>query len=359
MAASIVNDTSVASRPLSYAALWAPLAVALATPLLFLQAAVVKPMSADLDRMQRQVARLEATIAELKSKGPVARQATGLLAELTQQESLITAAERSLERFAMLDRKMTRGLADAEHAIAKLDRLEVISDRAREQARLLDATNQTLVMLQPVADDLQNAIDRAGRLAPAVTEVERLSSRLGEAQGLTEASLRSVDKLVDMQQTIASRTAGVASANAALEGLLRMESRLNSPLLAVAASQTRLDELIRLKDVVIAKTDDLPAAFDTFDLIVGLQDDLQQARVVFERAQRLVADLTLLSPSLKRLATVIEPMIEQATVKSLAGAELRMVLKELGQRRSEALAKAQSEAAEDDSVATRPAAAMK
>lgn len=357
MAASYAHAAPVANRPPGYGVLWAPLAVALAVPLLFMQAAVVKPMTAELDRMQRQVARLEATIAELKSKAPAARQATGLLAELSEQESLLSAAERSLERLARLDRKLSRGLDDAEHALAELDRLDVFSDRAREQARLLDATSKTLATLQPVADDLHNAIDRVGRIAPAVSEVQQLSLRLREAQGISDESLRRVDKLVAVQQAIVSRTAGVASANVALEGLMRLESRLNSPLLAVAASQTRLDELIRLKDVVIAQTSDLPAAFETFDLIVSLQEDLQQARGVFEQAQRLVADMTLLSPSLQRVAMVVDPMLDQATVKSLAGAELRLVLKELSKRRSEALAEAKAQ--NDKDVASRSAAAMK
>ena len=357
MAAYNSSAAPIDNRQPGYGVLWAPLAVSLALPLLFLQAAVVKPMTAELDRMQRQVTRLEATIAELKSKAPAARQATGLLAELSEQESLLTAAERSLERFARLDRKLSHGLDDAEHAIAKLDRLDALADRAREQARLLDETSQALVTLRPVADDLHNAIDRAGRIAPAVAEVQRLSAQLREAQGISDESLRRVDKLVAVQHAIVSRTAGVASANVALEGFLRMESRLNSPALAIAASQTRLEELIRLKDVVIAQTSNLPAAFETFDLIVALQEDLQQASGVFEQAQRLVADMTLLSPSLQRLAAIVDPLLDQSTVKSLAGAELRLVLKELSERRSEALAKAQADT--DKNVASLPAAAMK
>lgn len=338
-------------------AVWGPLLVALIAPLLILQIAVVRPTTMQLDRMRGQVARLERTIAELKGKEPAAQQAAGLLAELGQQESLLAAADRSLERFARLERKLSRGLDEADHAIAKLDRLDALVDHVNEQTRLLRSANETLVTLAPIADDLQNAIDRAGRFAPAVADVEQLSTRLDDARQITEESLRRVDKLAAVQQTLASRSASVAAANTALDGLLRIESRLNSPTLAIAAAAVRLDEFVALKDAIIAKTDDLPAAFETFELIVGLQEDLQRARVVFQSAQRLVANLVLLEPSLSRLASVVDPMIDRATVRGLAGAELRMVLRELSDRRAEALAKMQPEP--DDEVAARPEAAMK
>ena len=104
----------------------------------------------------------------------------------------------------------------------------------------------------------------------------------------------------------------------------------------MAASQERLGELLRLKDSVLDQTVDLPEAFETLELMVGLTADYQRASGVLRTVQRLMADLVLLEPSIARIATVVEPILERTSLSQLGGTELRLVLQELQRRYAEA-----------------------
>lgn len=329
---------------------WAPLIVALVVPILLLQVAVVRPTSTQLSRMRGQVARLEATIEKLQDREASTQRATGLLVELQEQESRIAGAEAALDRFARLETRLDRSLEEANRAADSLDRLDALVQRVDQQSQLLDDAEQALHMLADVPSELHGAIDRAGRIAPAIGRVQRLALRLGQARDLADLSLVRVEDLVTTQQALSVGTDRIDSANRTLDGLVRLESRLNAPLMAVGASHERLDALVRLKDSVLTQTEDLPEAFDTFELIVGLQGDYRRARGVFQTLQRLMADLVLLEPAIGRIAAVVEPMIDRTSIATLGGTELRMVLREMRLRRAETLAELE---ANEPSVADR------
>lgn len=337
---------------------WAPLIVALVAPILLLQVAVVRPTSTQLARMRGQVARLESTIENLQAKETTAQRATGLLVELDEQQSRIAGAEAALDRFAAFERRLDRSLADADRVASSLDRLDALVQRVDRQAALLSDAEQSLQSLASVPGELHAAIDRAGRLAPTVGEVERLARRLSEARVLTKASLRRVDDLVVAQNSLSMRAERIQAANETLDGLVRIESRLNAPQMAVEASLERLEALVDLKDSVIQQTENLPEAIETFELIVDLQSDYQQARSVFRTVQRLMADLVLLEPAIGRIAAVVEPMIDRTTIARLGGTELRMVLREMRDRRAETLAEMDS-AGDEAAVANRAEPAVK
>ena len=73
--------------------------------------------------------------------------------------------------------------------------------------------------------------------------------------------------------------------------------------------------------------------------------------------QRLLADLVLLEPSISRIAAVVDPMIDRTTLGGLGGGELRMVLREMRDRRAVALAELEQGSQEE--VATAPTATIK
>ncbi|MEN0109899.1 MAG: hypothetical protein AAF805_04175 [Planctomycetota bacterium] len=337
------------------AADWAPLLVALVVPLLLLQVAVVRPTATQLARMRGQVARLEATIEQLRDREADAGRATGLLARLNEQADRLDDADESLERFADLERRIARSVARADRATATLDRLDAVVRGVERQAALLDDATDALATVAAAPSDLAVAIDQASRVAPKVTEVRQLADRLADAQGLADAVSDRVAHLIASQEALALDSARVATADETLDGLIQLEARLNAPLMAVGASHERLDELLRLKDAVLAHTDNLPEAFDTLELIAALQRDYQQASGVFRTVQGLLADLVLLEPSIARVAAVVEPMIDRAGIGALGGAELRLVLRELRQRHAAALANAPA-GTEEPAVAGRPAA---
>lgn len=325
------------------AADWAPLLVALIAPLLLLQVAVVRPTATQLARMRGQVARLEATIEQLRDCEADAERANGLLARLAEQAERLDAADESLERFADLERRIARSVARADRATATLDRLDTVVRGVERQTALLDEATDTLATLSTAPSELAVAIDQASRLAPTVTDAKRLAEQLSHAQGFADAVTKRVEELIDSQEALAVDAARLATADETLDGLIQLESRLNAPLMAVGASHQRLDELIRLKDSVLANTENLPEAFDTLELIAALQRDFQQASGVFRTVQGLLADLVLLEPSIARVATVVEPMIDRASIGALGGTELRLVLRELRERHAAALAKAAGE----------------
>lgn len=336
---------------------WAPLLIALAAPALILQVAVVRPTSNQLNEMRAQITSLETTIDDLKAKESAAGRSAGLLAKLADQQDCLAGAEASIDRFAKLEARLARGVADADRAAEALDRLEGLVVRVESQSELLDEAHLAISSLADIPSELNAAIDRAGRIAPAVAQVERLASQLGLARELADESLMRVESLVEVQESLGLEAERIAAANETLDGLARLESRLNAPLLAVGASHERLDALLRLKDAVLAQTDDLPEAYETFELIVDLQSDYQKARSVFRTMQRLLADLVLLEPSISRIAAVVDPMIDRTTLGGLGGGELRMVLREMRDRRAVALA--ELEASEEQEVAAASPATIK
>ncbi|QDT67791.1 hypothetical protein MalM25_06950 [Planctomycetes bacterium MalM25] len=336
---------------------WAPLLVALVAPALILQVAVVRPTSNQLAHLRGQIAGLEATIDGLKAQEPTAGRTAGLLAKLAEQQDCLAGAEASIDRFAKLEARLARGVADADRAAEALDRLEGLVERVENQSDLLNDAHLALNSLADAPAELHAAIDRAGRIAPSVGQVERLAAELGRARELTEESFQRVESLVAVQESLGLEAERIAAANEKLDGLARLESRLNAPLLAVGASHERLDALLRLKDAVLAQTDDLPEAYETFELVVDLQADYQKARTVFRTMQRLLADLVLLEPSISRIAAVVDPMIDRTSLGRLGGSELRMVLREMRDRRAVALA--ELEQSESEEVAASSSATIK
>lgn len=344
--AAITDDASYrrpqGDRPAALGTIWgAALGVAVVL-LALVQVAVVQRGESQTQRIAAQLDRLEATLAKLEAATPDAAASNGLLAELGEQGRVAAAAESALERFARLERRLGRRIDEAEHAAASLDRLAGVTARVEQQSRLLAEAQAALAGVAADPGDLYAAIDRAGRVAPAIAEVDRLAGSLAAAlantQRLAQQSLRRVEGLSLAQEGLALRADRLASANKTVEGLLRLEARLNSPLTAVAASQARLDDLLRLKDAILAHTSDLPAAFETLEMIVALQRDYERAQSVFASVRRLMADLALLEPSVARAVALLQPVVDRTTIGRLAGSELRLVLQELRSRQSETVA---------------------
>ena len=319
---------------------WGPLLVALVLPIVLLQVAIVRPNMTQLDRMRGQVARLEATISELKSKGEGADRSAALLATLGEQESRINSAEASLDRMLRLQQRIEAGVAATARSVASLERLDHLARGVQQQGDLIDRATGALADLANAPGELQLAIDQASRVAPKAQQVRSLADRLEQAERLTAASSQRVDKLLAAQRELAIDAEQVAAATTTLRSLAELESRLNAPLMAVEASHDQLDELLRLKDAVLAQTENLPEAFETLELIVELHGDYQRANGVLRTVQRLMADMVMLEPSIARVASVLEPIVDRSSLGRLTGQQLRLVLTEMRERHSEALARA-------------------
>ncbi|MGL4511686.1 MAG: hypothetical protein ACRCT8_01235 [Lacipirellulaceae bacterium] len=333
---------------------WTALGVAIVAPILIVHFCVVQPTTLQLRGMRDQVAQLEATVLELRGKAPAAAAAAGLLGALADQQGVIEGAESALERLALVEQRLAEGVARAEHAAKTLDRLDDLRDRIALQGNQLGQASAALATLAGVPNDLQQAIDQASRVAPSVAQVRGLRDRLADAQEVSAETLGRIDALLVTQQGLVRGAEDLESATVTLEGLAKLEERLNAPLMAVTASHERLDELMRLKDQVIAQTQDLPAAFETLEMMAQLGRDYRQASAVFRSVERLLADLVLLEPSINRIASVVNPLVERSSLSKLGSAELRLVMQELHRRHVEAV-----EAADDTAIATREGAGAK
>ena len=350
------RDGSALSSPTQYGESrktdWIALAVALLTPMLIVQFSVVRPTNARLEQMRSQVARLESTIQDLHEKSPDAQRVAGLLEALAKQQDMLADAETTLEQITALEQRL------AEDALT-LDRIDRLSSRLEQQAaklvvnvgrqtELLSKADDTLASLAQVPNRLEASIAEANRVAPTVGQVKALRDRLAQTESLTAEARKRTEKVLAHQQQLVKDTKQVESARKTLEGLARLEERLNSPLMAVDASHERLDDLLALKEEVIARTEDLPDAFDTLELMVDIGADMQRASGSLRTAQKLITDLVLLEPSLSRVASVMQPALKQSTIAALGGSELRLVLRELRQRHAEA------RAGLEEAVASKP-----
>lgn len=329
------------------------LAIALLAPIVVGYFGVVRPTTVQLGLVRTQVARLEATLNDLKAKGPAAERSAALLDQLAKQESVAAAAERSLYRVDRLQQRVARSVSRAERSAEALDRLEELRERIDQQTALVERANAALATLAELPAQVEAAIGQASRGPAVVERARRLRDSAAEADRLTDEALASVDAVVATQQLLLGDAESLATANETLDGLAKLESRLNAPLMAVDASHERLDELMRLKDAVVAQTANLPEAFETLDLMVDLSADYQRASGLFLTLRRLMADLVLLEPTIARVAGVVEPLTESASLGHLGGSELRLVLRELRRRHVEAVA--EIDAARDaDAVAEAP-----
>lgn len=313
------------------------LAFAVALPVLLVHLFVVKPTTTHLNQLRGQVARLENAMQELNEKTPTAGRSASLMASLTEQEQTLVRAEAALDRMADLQHRLSVGLDHVGRSVAKLDQLDQFRSQIDDQVMLLDEANSSLAELALLPEELQIAVDEANRAAPAVGQIERLRDQLSEANRLTTEVANRMDEVVAKQSNVLTATDQIAKANASLDSLVKLESRLNSPLIAAEIANERLSDLISLKESLLDETENLPEAFDTLELMVGLNADIRRASEVFGPMQKLIANLVMLEPSIARIASLVEPMMERDTVSRLGGTELRLVLQELRRRHSEAV----------------------
>lgn len=326
---------------------WTALVVALVVPCAVLHFSVVRPTNARLAQMRSQVARLENSIQALHDAESGAREATGLLAALADQEgsladarATLQSAEATLARFGEFEQR----LADASQTLDRVERAAcgiedqatLVAERVDVQSRSLAKADASLAELAEVPDRIDAAIVRAERAAPAIAQIEALRDQLARSADISKQAIKTSGQVLAHQEQLVRDTKRIASARETLESLAQLEERLNSPLMAVAASHQRLDDLLRLKEALIAQTADLPDAFDTLELMVDLGADMRQASGVLVNAQKLLADLMLLEPSLARIADAVEPAVRQSTIGALGGSELRLVLRELHKRHAAA-----------------------
>ena len=364
-------ETTVSSSRQAPRTDWTALSVAVLAPLLIVHFTVVKPTTAWLDQMRRQVAQLESTIQDLHEATPDANRAACLMDALARQQkaqagaqTTLLEAEQTLERIVKLERRLLTTIETLDHVeliVAKATEQaealsselqlesELIAERVAQQSKTLARADAAMSELAQVPARLESSIDRASRAAPAVAQVESLTTKLAKAEALTSEAIDRTDRVLIHQEKLVKNTERVEDARQALDSLAELEEKLNSPLMDLEASHKRLEGLYHLKEEVIARTEDLPDAFDTLELMIALSADMRQASSVLNTAQRLVADLVLLEPSLSRLAGVVTPVLKQDTVGMLGGSELRLVLRELRQRHAEA------RAGVEEAVASRPA----
>ncbi len=312
------------------------LAFAVALPVLLVHLFVVKPATTHLNQLRGQVARLESAMNDLHGKTPSAGGAASLMASLTEQEQTLARAEEALDRMADLQHRLSVGLDQVGRSVAKLDQLDQFRDQINDQVALLDKANSSLAELALLPEELQIAVDDANKAAPAVKQIEQLRDRLGEANRITTEVAGRMDEVVAKQSKVLTATDRLVEANASLDNLVKLESRLNSPLIAAEIANERLSDLISLKEALLDETENLPEAFDTLELMVGLNADIRRASEVFGPLQKLIANLVMLEPSIARVASLVEPIMERNTVSRLGGTELRLVLQELRRRHSEA-----------------------
>ncbi|MEO1496092.1 MAG: hypothetical protein AAFV43_02970 [Planctomycetota bacterium] len=316
---------------------WLALSLAILAPILIVHFCVVRPNTQQLAQMREQVAQLESTIQQLHAKAPAAAGAASLMESLAQQEAIAIEAEATLNRVKALQRRLASQTASLECSSSKLDRLAELDERIDRQGDLLVAATDALSTYASLPAELQAAVERAGRVAPAIADLKRLGDTLAATDELTEQAIGDVGQALDQQRELVLGTASLAAASETLEGLVELENRLNAPLMAVAAAHERLDDLMRLKSALLDQTENLPEAFDTLELMVTLQMDYRRASGVFRTLQRLLADLVLLEPSIARVATAVEPMLERTALSRLGGDELRLVLRELRKRHAQAV----------------------
>ncbi len=332
---------------------WWVLALAIFVPILVGYFGVVRPTTTQMTLMRGQVARLEATLHDLKAMTPTAQRSVGLLTRLTEQKAAMKSAERTLDQIDELQDRLVFSMTQTEAVARGLDQLDELQVRIEEQSALLSQANGALATLAALPAELELSIEQASRAAPAVAKVRQLGDRLATAKELSAEAGARIDAVLDSQHALLKGADSLALANETLAGLMGLEAKLTSPMLSVAASEERLGELLRLKDSVLDQTADLPEAFETLELMVGLTSDYHRASGVLRTVQRLMADLVLLEPSIARIATVVEPILERTSLSQLGGTELRLVLQELQRRYAEAT----NELNTHKTVAAKPQAA--
>lgn len=339
---------------------------------------MIRPARDQIRMLRLQVDGLSDQIAQLQGQGESADRTVSLLESLAAQGERAHSAQAALEQIDALHQEFSQRVEQVAARTVSLEKLNETEARLRSQQALLsqaaEGLSQTERLRSEVIDVRRDALQasqsleavrnlQAGmsqslaRLIDSFQVVDRMEAlllKLAEADQLAERARSTTDAMIATQATLADQQDSTVAAEKNLEQLIALQRQLSSQAGTIAESQLRLQQLFDLKDQVVAETGNLPAAIDTLGLMVDMNDAYRNIQPTLRKIETLMTSLILLEPTLERIASSVQPALDEANVSMIDGSGLRLVLRELLERHTAAMAEANQPDLGEQEVASLP-----
>ena len=141
----------------------------------------------------------------------------------------------------------------------------------------------------------------------------------------------------------------VGAAQSTLDELIDLSAKLDQQSGTLQLADDRVTSLIQLKDDVIARTNNLTEAIQTFERTSDLHDQFHEASQAFEEFRHVLAEVVMLRPGVAQVVKHLEPLTDLVNLRRLSAAEIRHMAQTIVTQRGEQIA-AEPDASPDEVI---------
>lgn len=331
-----VSDTSIESEKDSSPAIawdhsWTRRALwiaglAVLVGLVGIQVLVTQPLARHLNRVQRDLVRVEHDMSELVGSRKGAWETSDLLTGLRNQADQLESAGSAIETIQDFREQVEGQAAGVEEARSVLGQLVTLQDRLVDEGashHLALAELNRLVQLRDVAMAGTERTDRA------VAEIIRLQQL---ANGLDHAH-ESIGQFVVLRDAILAGGTDTDEARVTLDRLVVLQDKLNTHSADVAVAGKNLDKLLTLNDSLNTRSDEIAGAVEALELLTDLHRDIRGHVESLGKMRRDLIEVVLLESTVARVVRMLGPLTELARLRRLSGNEIRAAARSISRQR--------------------------
>ena len=308
---------------------WAFMTFGLVGGLLAMHLAVGRPVSHELDRMERQLGSLERKVELLVGQTDNATEAAGLLAVLGQQSRQLEMARQALCNVQHLREGLHAESLEMNRSYEALDRLARLRDRVIDGEHKNELAHAALNDIQALQQRLAANIGDAADAEAAFVEMALLQERVLGLEAQTQDAQVSLDEVASLHQSLADvRDESAQAVRRAVADLHKVNAEVSQAHRRSLAAELTLDDLAQSAETAAEKLHDAFAFVADWN---HLHDLLMHGRQQMVAAEQSVDDMRALQQQLinqqintelaaESLATMME--LHDAVIHAYAGADL-------------------------------------
>jgi len=180
------------------------------------------------------------------------------------------------------------------------------------------------------ADDLDVARDAAEELISLKNGLNSESEDVLDAQQVAE-------DLYILKNTIVEHGGNSETAFENTDRLFTLRDTLNSDM-DLNSAENNLGRLVVLQDTLNGQTREVADALETLEVLTDLGEELQGQVAVLGEMRKSLLDIVLMESTIRKVATVLEPLAELYNVRRMGKSELREAARTVIENRSSRIA---------------------
>lgn len=175
-----------------------------------------------------------------------------------------------------------------------------------------------------------------------------LQVRIIDSTSTTSQASSVTDELLGLNWRIIAEGQQVAAARSTLEELIALKAKLGLQGDDLKVAENRVSRLIQLKDDVVAGTENLMAAIETFERTSDLQEQFHEASQAFDEIRRVLAEVVMLRSGFVQVVKQLKPLTELVNLRRLTTEEIRHMAHCIASERCEQISKKTGAPSSDD-----------